>query len=239
MANPTGSRILNENILEIRYKPNARILDSRGELAELLTSHMALSEWLIGQNRVDVFSKDQSTRFFVAFKNAGAVMRNVSTHEYFADQVGKFLRLVLDRQPFSSPLLVERLGVKSRFATSVSTPFGELVEAYAQRVLVPSSETKAAFDAEMVDIGGPMNFLTPHGSLNSMSGPMEREQLARFFEHESKSDLPDVAFYFELDYWTRPSKMMSTRDVLALSKRYIQENWERHERMLVLAVGAK
>jgi hypothetical protein len=45
---------LSENILEIRYKPNSKILDHRGTWAEIISKDLTLTEWLIVGNRFDV-----------------------------------------------------------------------------------------------------------------------------------------------------------------------------------------
>jgi hypothetical protein len=82
MAQPF-TRTINEHILEIRYKPNAHLLDFRGEPATSISQHMELTEWRIDENRVDVYSKDQAVRFFAAFRNSGAVMRNTSLADFF------------------------------------------------------------------------------------------------------------------------------------------------------------
>ena len=41
----SDQEIHNEFLLEIRYKPNARILDHRGDWAERISEHMRLPRW--------------------------------------------------------------------------------------------------------------------------------------------------------------------------------------------------
>lgn len=232
------SREVNEHILEIRYKPNARVLDFRGELAASISQHMELTEWRIDNNRVDVHSKDQATRMFVAFRNAGAALRNTSLPDYFPNQATKFTRHLFTLKPLSDPVTVERLGVRSRFATPSPLPFTELLHQFETKVLNVSKEALAAFDARLIDIGAPLNFETKSGKINTNSGPMEREQLARFFEFEKKEDLPEVALYLEFDYWLRPTEPLSVKEIVALIKLYADENWQRHLRLRSLVLGS-
>ena len=77
---------INEHLLEIRYSPNPKILDYRGTWAESVSKFMELSEWQIVENRFDVFDKEQTRRFFVSYKNAGALIHNSTTRNYFPDQ---------------------------------------------------------------------------------------------------------------------------------------------------------
>jgi hypothetical protein len=58
---------LSETVLEIRYRPNARVLDHRGAWAEIISAHMSLPQWNIVENRVDIHSKDKSQHVFVSF----------------------------------------------------------------------------------------------------------------------------------------------------------------------------
>ncbi len=50
---------LNAHTLEVRYKPNPKILDYRGTWAELISNHMNLSEWKIIENRIDIYDKEK------------------------------------------------------------------------------------------------------------------------------------------------------------------------------------
>ena len=81
------SRSINELLLEIRYSPNAKILDYRGTWAETVSKHMELSEWQIQENRFDVYDKQDTKRFFVSYRNAGGLIRNSTTRNYFSDQI--------------------------------------------------------------------------------------------------------------------------------------------------------
>jgi hypothetical protein len=48
---------LNEHVLEVRYKPNPKVLDYRGTWAESISDHMKLPEWRIVENRIDIYDK--------------------------------------------------------------------------------------------------------------------------------------------------------------------------------------
>jgi hypothetical protein len=231
--------LISEHVLEIRYKPDPRILDYRGELALSISNEMKLPKWRIGQNRVDVYEEGELTRVFVSFRNAGVVIRNPSLGDFFPNQSNKFLRFVFTRKPFSRDnTFVQRLGVKSRYAISSQMSFEELLERYMNSVLSLTPEALSAFDAKVIDIGMPLNFSTQIGKINSISGPMEKEQLSSFFKFQKSENLPDVALYLEFDYWLRPEKAMSLKKILSLTKQYAQGNWDRYQRLQALILGA-
>jgi hypothetical protein len=127
--------ITNEHVLEIRYKPNPKVLDHRGTWAEEISRHMELSEWRIVENRIDIFSKTQDVHAFVGFRNAGLVARDTPTANFFPDKAVKLLRYLFSLEGFGDPLTVERLGVRSRFCTPFDGTFETLCERYATRLL--------------------------------------------------------------------------------------------------------
>jgi hypothetical protein len=229
MPNSHLHKSLNEHTVEIRYTPNPAVLDLRGDLATSVKEHMSLTEWQIGENRVDVFSKDQTMRVFVSFRNMGAAIRNTPNKDFFSDQAIKFLRFAFERISIHSPF-TQRLGVKSRFATPSEMTFDALLKLYRERILKLTPEAETAFDAKLIDIGGSLDFSTPYGRINSGSGPMAKEQLRTFFDF-ALAELPDVAFYEEYDYWIKPDKQVTLREVFDTVKLYASQNWERHERI--------
>jgi hypothetical protein len=226
---------IRESVLEIRYTPNSKILDYRGTWAELVSSLMVLSEWRISQNRIDVFDKEETRRGFVSFKNAGIVIRNAPTRDYFPDQANKLLRFLFEQKPFGNPLWLGRIGVRTRFATAYEGDFNSLLGRYKDRFLNISPEALNTWGAEIIDIGGPVNFRTSQGYLNSMSGPMRKEELKRFFDFED--NLPEVALYFDLDYWKEPKSLIEGREAMRIVKLFAEESWDTHERLRTLILA--
>ena len=84
---------INEYTLEIRYRPNPKILDFRGSWAEAISAHMKLPEWSILENRVDIYDDKTKERAFVGFRNAGYVAQDTPTRNYFADKTSRYLSI--------------------------------------------------------------------------------------------------------------------------------------------------
>ncbi|HEX9666350.1 MAG TPA: hypothetical protein VGA95_07285 [Thermodesulfobacteriota bacterium] len=225
-------RTINEHIFEIRYKPNAKILDHRGVWAESLSKHLELSEWLIVENRVDVHDKENKLRVFVGFSNAGCVCFTSPTATFFPDKVVKFFRFVLGFDGFINPLFVQRIGIRSKFCTSFGGSFDELRDRYASRYLVPTKELITAYEAKLIDIGGPLNFADKHGNFNTMSGPMPKDQIKEFFSQ--KTDFPEVGFYFDIDYWLKPNAVMEDKEIVNKISIFSREAWSKHEKIKTL-----
>jgi hypothetical protein len=221
----------NEFVFEFRFKPNAYVFDNRGEWAETLLRDFNLEHWAIDDNSVRLFNKQQSKELVVGFSNAALVARDVETKNYFPELATKMVHSVLNLTNFGSLVLVNRLGVRSRFCTPFSGPFGKLVERFARVYAQPSSSVmKAVGDsARLVDIGAPLNFEDEDGLFNTMCGPMNRDQLKQFFL--KKDGLPEVALFFDIDYFQRPAIKMTAGQISPVVVTYASKSWELHERL--------
>jgi len=63
------SKVISKHILEIRYKPNSRFLDRRGEIAYILSGQM-FDQWNIGNNRIDFANKKHhNIEAFFSYRN--------------------------------------------------------------------------------------------------------------------------------------------------------------------------
>lgn len=226
---------INDFLIEIRFSPNAKILDYRGQWAEAISQHMELSEWQIQENRLDIFDKEQARRFFVSYRNAGALIRNSSTRNYFSDQVNKFLKYLFEQKSFGDKLNVERFGVRGRFATAFSGSFEELLNLYSTKFITIRPEALKVINAKIVDIGMPIDFSTNNGNINSASGPMAKSQLSKIFDREK--NLPEVALYFEFDYWVRPNVTIIAKDILNKTKTFSGEVWDLNENLCSVISG--
>lgn len=231
-------RALTEHILEIRYRPNPKVLDLRGTWAESISKHMELEHWRIIENRVDLFDEDQSLHVFVGFRNAGCIALDPPTRNFFPDKAAKLLTHLFGLDGFGDPLFVERLGVRSKFCTAYSGTFDALTELYASNYLclTPNAYKAVGQKVKLIDIGGPLNFADHLGNFNTMSGPMTAAQFPQFFKKDE--GFPDVGLYFDNDYWVRPAKNLAGREVVPKVRSFATEAWDRSERVAAVVFGA-
>jgi len=220
---------INNFLIEIRYSPNAKILDYRGTWAETVSKHMELNEWQIQENRFDIYDKQNIRRFFVSYRNAGAQIRNCTTRNHFPDQVNKFLRYVFDQKAFGSTLFVERFGVRARFGTAFNGTYEELLQRYTTKFITINPDAQKLINGKIVDVGAPIDFSTSIGNIKSTSGPMPKKQLQSVFNNED--NLPDVALFFDFDYWVRPNTTLTDKEILSKTKLFSGEVWDLNEKL--------
>ncbi|MBZ5632015.1 MAG: hypothetical protein LAO55_02700 [Acidobacteriia bacterium] len=222
-------------VFEIRYKPNAKLLDCRGKSAESIAAHLGLPHWLIVENRLDVFDAEQTTRLFVSFRNAGYVQENPPTNHFFSDNCVKAFKFISTVDGFESPLSVERLGIRLRALTPFLGSMTELVNRYKARYYGFKSEAETALDGELVDIGGALNFKGKFGNFNTNGGPMPAEQAKSYFP--KALELPDVGLFMDIDYWTKPNKAMTTDEITKTIRQFSTECIQKHARVADLILG--
>ena len=223
---------MNEFVFEVRYKPNPKVLDLRGTWAELISEHMGLSEWRIVENRIDIYDKDSDNRSFVGFKNCGFISRDVPTSNYFPDKTIKFFKFVMNFDGFTNPLFVQRVGVRLKTYTQYLKGFDSLRDRYAERYIKISEDAKNILGGKLVDIGGPLNFVDKHENFNTSSGTILSEQAHEFLNRQDV--IPEMGFYFDIDYWQRPNKNMNVDDIIKNILVYSTQCWEKNSRVVDL-----
>ena len=223
---------ISEQVLELRYKPNPKILDYRGTWAEMISTYMGLIHWQIKENRIDIFDVEEKNRAFIGFKNSGLIIRNSPTANYFPDQARKLFKYVFEElEGFGKKLFVERVGVRSRVLSPFAGDLNNLVDLYSSHYLGLTPTASKMLDAELLDIGGPLNFKDQYGNFNTMSGPMPKNQATSFFKFEDESNLPDVGLYIDIDYWKRPNIIMEGKDILDIIRSFAQQTSSRNQQI--------
>ncbi|MFH1654452.1 MAG: hypothetical protein ABIE74_10440 [Pseudomonadota bacterium] len=223
--------IINTNTFEIRYKPNPKALDYRGAWAEVISEHLQLPRWRILENRLDVYNEQTGERAFVGFRNAGYVVHNSQTDNYFADKIIKFVKFLVTLNGFEKEPFIERIGVRSIYCKKYKESFEKLKNLYLERYMNLTDAAKKLLDATILDIGGHVNFADKHGNFNTMSGPMEQKQMNQFFDQEYIGDLPDIGLFFDIDYWLTPKKQMGPGDISSHINDFSEAARERFEQM--------
>jgi len=219
---------MNEQILELRYRPNARIIDYRGELAELIAEQLNLPRWRVSQDRVDVFDESHRHRAFVSHRNVGFSVQDSATSNYFGDKAGQFLRFVADIEPVGKTWTVLRLGVRSKFCSPVELDFEEAVERFNQRYSVLTPQAEEAIAADVEDFGSTLELRDQHGWFKLQIGPMAEDQLGRFFK--DRDEYPDVGIYCDIDY-ALTDQEVTVDDAIRFLRATAQASWERRDRL--------
>ena len=232
----TTNFVKNECIFEVRYKPNAKLLDHRGVWAEKIAQHLKLEHWQIVENRIDVFSEDRNTHAFLGFRNGGLTLLDVPNKEYFENYSRNLLEFIFALENFGNPIYIERIGVRCMFCTPFWGSFSELRDRFSTRYLNITKQGIEAIgsDAKLIDIGAPLDFTDSIGNFKTLFGPMQGEQFGDFFTR--KGEFPSVGTFYNIDYSSHPQKQLTGIQVIETIREFLDAGWDRHARVRDLLI---
>ena len=226
---------LNEHVFEVRYRPNARVIDNLGAWAHSLCLKLEMPAWRIQGIRIDVREEDGRNRVFIAAANCGCVCRDSEAKERFPERAISFFKCLDSFSAFDNPLFVLRIGVRSKFATRFDGTFDDLAGACATRYVNLSSAARSAIGGELVDIGAPLNFRDKLGYFNTSCGPMKPDQLKLYLP--GRDEYPSISLFYDIDYWLEPREYLTHHEVTQRIGPMASAAWERHLRVQRLILG--
>ena len=195
--------MLTEHVLEVRHEASGKFLDVRGVIADFIRNENFLPHWKIDTNVVNF--RDQSDKIaregaFVGYKNAGYVVLNPATHNFFTDRAKAFWKLLLKlkNEGYQLPSLT-RFGMRTKiFAPSLSRSFEEInkimyEELFSEkaRSLVGGSETDLSFNINLKESGF---------NVHVTGGPIHKEEAGQYFQF-SDDYFKKCGLYLDLDYY--------------------------------------
>jgi hypothetical protein len=205
---------ISKYVIEIRFKPDPRFLDKRGEIAAKLTGPRALFQgWRISPNRIDFTTpRDQNLTAFFSFSNLGLVSASPNKVENFTKSAENWLRATWSE--FLHKADLTRIGIRSIFFIETDS-FEKCYDAYRERFLKLSDEELDRFGGELIEIGFPLNFRKGEDYFNLVTGPM-RDIQAKLPQFLGRTDLPAVGIYLDVDFYRKDLPRMELKDVLEL-----------------------
>ena len=66
---------------------------------------------------------------------------------------------------------------------------------------------------------------------------MKSKQLKNFFDN--RDDLPEVSFYYDIDYWKMPDIVLNEREIIRQVKRFSDLAWDRFSTTSKVVLGEK
>lgn len=187
-------------VFDFRYNPVPVFSDVRGQLVAL--HGFKDLNWRVHENNILIISPSEKTQIII----------NPDRYNFSSEYIPNlgFLRSKLEKYTDGLKKLlqinkVQRIGLKSTFIKSVQGEFPDLVTRYLKIFSRFNNEDWKALGGKPVDIGYPINFKEGESFINTMQGPMKKEQLeTQFFQF--KGDFPKLACFFDIDIFCFPDK---------------------------------
>lgn len=204
---------ITEYVIEIRFKPNAKVLDKRGEIATSLISKL-LDQWTISNNQISLTSKENTdVKAMFSFRNISFVSNHPNDEKFFLEKAEEYIKSAWTHFPTNE---IVRIGVRTKFLIS-STDFKTIFDAYRKNFLALSDEQLKKIGGTLVDLGFPLNFVDEDNFFNVMTGPMEKEQFNQFLK--TQEDIFDNGVFIDFDYFKQEfSPHIKQKDIIDFLK---------------------
>lgn len=205
-------KTITKHICEVRFKPDPKILDRRGEVTAALSDN-TFKNWKITNNKIEFANEDDMfVSAFFSYRNLGTSSCFPHDSQYFIDTTKEFIKRSWTFFPSNN---VVRVGVRSSVLVDLGKSFKDYFEMYKKNISQFSK--KGLFNADLVDVGLNLNFANGDEYFNVTTGPMEQEQMKIFFQENSEEELPDTCVYVEIDYFKKDFKpFLKQKDIFKI-----------------------
>lgn len=201
-------RTIFKNIIEVRFEPDSKILDKRGEITgSILNSQF--TDWVIQENRID-FSKKGNEEFgaFFSYKNLGLYASYPNLLPFIKKNTKQFITSTWD---YFKSNKIHRVGVRTVFLTETEN-YQKTFDSYKEKFFKVDEEMLSKFDGKLYDFGFPMNFVDGENYINVNTGPMYAKQSAQFFD--KIKDIPKFGIFVDVDYYMKDCSLITKKEEL-------------------------
>lgn len=209
------NQILSEHIIEIRFKPNANILDKRGEITTALTSNI-FDQWSISDQQILLSSKENTkVQGSFSYKNTSFQTSYPNNTEFFLSHAENFIKSSWSSFPSNE---IARIGIRTRYIVPVKD-FKTAFDSYRKTFLGLNDKQIERFGGNLIDLGFPLNFVDGQNFFNVTTGPMEKKQFIQIFKEEDGEDFFADGLFLDVDYFKQEfSPYTKQKDVINFMK---------------------
>lgn len=207
-----------EYVVEIRFKPNAKVLDKRGEIASNLLSKL-LNQWSISSNQILLSSKENlDTKAVFSFKNVSFVSNYPNDKKFFLENAGAYIKSAWTHFPNNE---IIRVGIRTKYLIPAKD-FKSIFDSYRKNFLALKDEKLTEIGGTLIDLGFPLNFADGDNLFNIVTGPMEKKQFGQFVKEQE--DIFENGVFIDFDYFKQEfSPYTKQKDIIELIKLGIEK----------------
>ena len=204
---PAAKRTLRS--IEIRFKPNARILDQRGFIAERLAEAMGFPDWRVNRNTAMTYNDNKSIEVAVSYGNA--VLRVIDgTRPAFDARLNHVIHFLTTLPNCENGVETLRVGARSMVAIPFDGSFEELrdkiLSTYASPHETAQSRLRIGDRYRFDDLAFTFHLTGTEENVHLSVGPMREEEFHAPFTW--KEGFPDVGLFVDADAFTTPDSTL-------------------------------
>jgi hypothetical protein len=185
-------------IFEVRYPAAGPLFDNRGRIANTWRWEFGFTDWRIARNEVTVYEESGASRFQVGHQRCGLVVELPTRYVDFSRQA---VTLVSHTLELLEVRKLERIGLRL-IQLAERKHFRLLVTRMREGLYRLDEEDWEPLGGHPTDVGFPLTLRIGDRNANFMMGPMEKMQLAKYFESDrTKEQLPEAALFVDFDFY--------------------------------------
>jgi len=222
--------MLVEHVLEVRHEALGTFLDVRGQVADYVRRAKFLPHWKIDANVVN-FRDEQNTikteGAFVGYKNAGYVVLNPQTRNFFTDRASAFWRLLLSNPTYHLPEPT-RFGMRTKVFVPSSLAFEQINKAMFESMF--TEKARDLFGGTEKDLQFTIDLTEAEFNVRVIGGPIHKNEAPQFFQFKD-DDLKKCGLFLDIDcFKTVDLELDAVPKLLSDS---VGRMWEKAEKIAV------
>lgn len=229
MAKQSAEKImLSEHSMEVRHAASGSFLDVRGYVADYIRESSLFPHWKIDLNVVnfrDEVDKIKREGAFAGYKNAGYIVLNPETRNYFPDKASLFWKTLLKNDYYKVPE-ISRFGARTKVFLPSDMSFKEVnsiifnsIYTEKAREMIKGTETDVQFIIELTE---------DVFEVRVSGGPIHIDEASNHMSFES-DHFKKCGLFLDIDYYK--SKEVSHENVPKLLKNAIDLTWLKVEKI--------
>jgi len=220
--------MLAEHLVEIRHEASGTFLDVRGYVADYIREKKLFRHWNIGPNLInfqDMEGEIKKEGAFVGYKNAGYIVYNADTKNYFTDKASAFWKTLLENAHYKVPDPT-RFGVRTKIFIPTSLKFKELSKLLFDTFY--TEKAKKIIGGKEKDLQLVVDLAEGQFEVKLHGGPMHEDEVEKHLNFKSEH-FSKCGVYLDLDYYK--TENLSHKDIPKLLKEAIGYSWLKAERI--------
>ena len=192
--------MLAEQVLEVRYTPSGSFLDVRGYIADYVRESGFLPHWNIEPNVVsfrDKPDKVQKEGAFAGYRNAGYLVYDPQTRNFFIDRASSFWRILQKNQHYKLPPL-ERFGTRTKVFLPSDKSFEDINRSVFQTLY--TEKTREVIGGTETDVQFIIELKEHEFDVRVSGGPVHKDEVQRYLSFDSK-EFEKTGFFVDLDFY--------------------------------------
>jgi hypothetical protein len=194
--------MLAEQVLEVRYTPSGSFLDVRGYVADYIRESGFLPHWNIEPNVVSFRDKPdmvQKEGAFAGYRNAGYLVYDPETRNFFVDRASAFWRTLQKNQHYKLPPL-ERFGARTKVFLPSDKNFEDINHSVFQTLY--TDKTREVIGGTEIDVQFIIELKDQEFDVRISGGPVHKDEVRKYLSFESKH-FEKAGFFVDLDFYRK------------------------------------